>query len=62
MMIPMITPYKPKALPKISTISILTKVDGVWACARAVLEPTTPTETPQTRFENPTISPDAKTT
>jgi hypothetical protein len=56
-MIPMITPNKPRALPKISTMRILTKVDGVCASARAQPEPVTPTHTPQKRLERPTERP-----
>lgn len=51
------TPKRPKALPKISTIRIFTKVEGVCASARAHPEPVTPTQTPQNRFESPTERP-----
>ena len=56
-MMPIITPKSPSALPKISTMSILTKVEGVCASARAHPEPVTPTHTPQNRFERPTERP-----
>ena len=56
-MIPMITPKRPRALPKISIIRILTKVDGVCESARAQPAPVTPTQTPQKRFERPTERP-----
>lgn len=45
------------ALPKISTIRILTKRLGFWASARAAPLPTIPTHTPQKRLENPTVRP-----
>lgn len=54
---PMITPNNPKALPKISMMRILTKVDGVCASARAAPEPVTPTQIPQQRLERPTARP-----
>lgn len=57
---PTITPKRPRALPKISTIRILTKVDGVWASASAQPAPTTPTQIPQNRFERPTDKPAPK--
>ena len=59
-MMPTITPNKPNALPKISMISILTKVDGVYASASAQPAPTTPTQTPHTKFDKPTDNPAPK--
>lgn len=56
-MMPIMTPKRPRALPKISTIRIFTKVEGVCASARAQPEPVTPTQTPQKRFERPTERP-----
>jgi len=68
--IPTIIPNKPKALPKISMISIFTNVSGVWASARAHPEPVIPTHTlyifilfqikinyPQNKLDNPTDKP-----
>lgn len=52
-----ITPNKPIAEPKISTIRILTKRVGLAASARAAPEPTTPTQTPQKRLQKPTVRP-----
>lgn len=57
-MMPMMTPKRPRALPKISTMRIFTKVEGVWASARAHPEPVTPTHTPQNKFERPTERPE----
>lgn len=54
------TPKRPRALAKISTIRILTKSDGFCASLNAQLLPTTPTAMPQTRFEKPTIQPEKK--
>ena len=54
------TPNNPSALPKISIIKILTKVDGVYESARAAPAPVIPTQTPHTRFEIPTDSPAPK--
>ena len=59
-MIPTMTPNNPRAEPKISIIKILTKVDGVWASARAAPDPVTPTQIPQTRFDKTTRRPAAK--
>lgn len=59
-MIPTMTPNSPKALPKISIMRILTKVDGVWASASAHPAPVTPTHTPQNKFERPTDNPAPK--
>lgn len=56
-MMPMMTPKSPRALPKISTMRILTNVEGVCASARAQPDPVTPTQTPQNRFERPTERP-----
>ena len=58
--IPTITPNRPRALPKISIIRILTNVDGVWASARAQPEPVTPTQTPHTKLDIPTDRPAPK--
>ena len=44
MMMPMMTPKSPNALPKISTTKILTNRVEFWASDRAALLPTTPTE------------------
>lgn len=54
------TPKRPSALPKISMIKILTKVDGVCASASAHPAPVTPTHTPQNKFERPTERPAPK--
>jgi len=51
------TPNRPIALPKISTIRILTNRAGSWASARAAPDPTIPTHTPQNKFEKPTVRP-----
>ena len=59
-MMPIITPNSPKALPKISIIKILTKVEGVCASARAAPDPVTPTQIPQQRLDNPTANPAQK--
>jgi len=56
-MIPIMTPNRPRALPKISMIRILTKVEGVCESASAQPAPVTPTHTPQNRFERPTERP-----
>jgi hypothetical protein len=55
------TPNRPRALPKISIMRILTKVEGVYASARAQPAPTTPTQMPQKRLERPTERPEPKT-
>jgi hypothetical protein len=54
---PTITPNSPSALPKISMMRILTKVEGVCASAKAQPAPVTPTQTPQNKFDRPTDSP-----
>ena len=54
------TPNKPSALPKISIIKILTKVEGVWASESAQPAPVTPTHTPQNKLESPTDKPEPK--
>ena len=54
---PIMTPNRPRALPKISTMRIFTKVLGVCESARAHPLPVTPTHTPQKRFESPTEIP-----
>ena len=56
-MIPMITPYKPIALPKISTISIFINVPFWLASVRAAPDPIIPTPNPHAKFVNPTINP-----
>lgn len=61
MMMPIMTPKSPRALPKIWTMSMLTKVEGVCAWARAVPEPMHPTESPQHRLLIPTTKPMPKT-
>ena len=60
MMIPMMTPKSPSALPKISTTRILTNSSGFCASERAQLEPAMPTQMPHARFEKPTLMPAAK--
>lgn len=50
------------ALPKISTIKILTKRLELAASAIAAPEPTTPTQSPQRRLTVPTVSPEPKIT
>jgi hypothetical protein len=60
MMIPMMTPNNPSALPKISTTRILTNSSGFCASESAQLEPATPTHIPHARLENPTFTPAAK--
>lgn len=54
------TPNRPRAEPKISTMRILTKVEGVWASAKAQPAPVTPTQIPQKRLERPTDNPEPK--
>ena len=61
MMIPIITPKRPKAEAKICTINIDTKVEGVCACERAVPVPMQPTDSPHTKLERPTTPPIANT-
>jgi len=51
------TPNRPIALPKISTIRILTNRAGSCASASAAPDPTMPTQIPQNRLEKPTVSP-----
>lgn len=51
------TPKSPMALPKISTIRILTKRLAFWASASAAPLPTMPTHTPQQRLQSPTVKP-----
>jgi hypothetical protein len=41
--IPIMSPNNPRALPKISITNILMKVDGSWASANAAPLPVTPT-------------------
>jgi hypothetical protein len=59
-MIPTMTPNRPRALPKISIIRILTNVEGVCESANAAPDPVTPTQIPQKRFERPTDRPAPK--
>jgi hypothetical protein len=59
-MMPMMTPKSPSALPKISTTRILTNRSGFCASERAQLEPATPTQMPHARFEKPTFTPAAR--
>lgn len=54
-----ISPNKPIALAKISTIRIFTKSTGLAASAKAAPEPTIPTAIPQTKLLNPTVRPAA---
>lgn len=51
------TPNRPMALPKISTIRIFTKRLAFWASAKAAPLPTMPTQMPQKRLEKPTVRP-----
>ena len=60
-MIATMTPYRPKALPKISTISIFMKVPFWLASVRAAPAPIYPTHIPQAKLVNPTITPAVKT-
>lgn len=60
MIMPTITPKRPKALPKISITRIFTKSVEFWASDSAQLLPIIPTHTPQTRLAKPTIRPEAK--
>lgn len=59
-MMPTMTPKSPRALPKISTIRILTNIEDSCASARAALVPEIPTVIPQIRLERPTVSPAEK--
>jgi len=59
-MIPTMTPKRPRADPKISTINIFTKRSGFCASPRAHPEPDTPTQIPQKRLDKPTERPVAK--
>ena len=52
MIIPMITPNRPRALPKISTTRILTKSVEFCASDKAALLPTTPTDMLQTQGDS----------
>ena len=58
---PIITPNSPRALPNISMINILTKVEGVYTSANAHPVPVIPTATPQNKFDKPTDMPAPKT-
>ena len=57
---PIMTPKRPRAEPKISMMRILTKVEGYWESANAAPAPVTPTQMPHTKFEIPTESPAPK--
>ena len=59
MRIETMTPKRPMALAKISTMRILTKSDASCASASAAPDPTMPTAMPQKRFEKPTVRPAA---
>lgn len=52
-----ISPKRPMALPKISTIKIRTKSEGSAASASAAPDPTWPTQRPQTKLTTPVVSP-----
>ena len=60
-MIAIITPYSPRALPKISTMSIFIKVPFCAASTRAAPDPMIPTQIPQVRLVRPQMNPAAKT-
>ena len=57
---PIMTAYSPIAEAKIMTISMLINVEPFYEVTRAVLEPSTPTHTPQKMFERPTVIPTQK--
>ena len=50
-------PKRPMALPKISTMRILTKSAGLAASERAAPDPTWPTQMPHTRLVRPVVIP-----
>ena len=56
------TPYNPRALPKISTISIFMNEPLCCASRRAAPDPIMPTAIPVARFVMPTRSPAEKVT
>lgn len=49
--------YRPRTLPKISTMRILTNSAGSDASERAAVAPVMPTETPHSRLQSPTVRP-----
>jgi hypothetical protein len=57
---PTITPKRPRALPKISITKIFTNREEFCASDNAQLLPMIPTHSPQTRFANPTMMPEEK--
>lgn len=57
MIMPIMSPYRPKAEAKISIISMDTKVSGFWACVLTVPEPITPTDMPHDKLLTPTTRP-----
>lgn len=56
-MMPTITPNKPIALPKISTIKIFTNNAAFCASAKAAPLPIIPTQIPHDKLERPTVKP-----
>lgn len=52
--------YRPRTLPKISTMRILTNSAGSAASDKAAVAPVIPTETPQRRLQSPTVRPPQK--
>ena len=56
-MIATITPYRPRALPKISTISIFMKVPCWAASVIAAPDPIIPTQIPHARLVKPEVRP-----
>ena len=60
-MIDTMTPNSPKALPKISTISIFMKVPFYYASTKAAEAPIYPTHKPQARLTNPAVTPAPQT-
>ena len=55
--IPTITPYNPKALPKISIISIFINDPLAYVSTRAAPEPIIPTQIPHAKLVKPTMNP-----
>ena len=55
------TPYRPRAPPKISTISIFMKVPLCAASVKAAPDPIIPTQIPQVRLHPPVMTPAANT-
>ena len=60
-MIATMTPKSPRALPKISTISIFMKVPFWFASRRAADAPIYPTQIPHARFTKPVVTPAPQT-